>query len=58
MRKEVIGNCELYLGDCLDILPSLGKADAVITDPPYGIGWESFQRQREMGRQYPAKRMF
>jgi site-specific DNA-methyltransferase (adenine-specific)/modification methylase len=38
MRKEVIGNCELYRGDCLDILPSLGVVDAVITDPPYGIG--------------------
>jgi site-specific DNA-methyltransferase (adenine-specific) len=37
-RKEVIGNAELYLGDCLEILPSLPKVDAVITDPPYGVG--------------------
>ena len=37
MRKEVIGNAELYLGDCLEILPTLPKVDAVITDPPYGI---------------------
>ena len=36
MRKEVIGNAVLYLGDCLEILPSLPKVDAVITDPPYG----------------------
>jgi site-specific DNA-methyltransferase (adenine-specific)/modification methylase len=28
----------LYLGDCLDILPTLGKVDAVVTDPPYGVG--------------------
>jgi site-specific DNA-methyltransferase (adenine-specific)/modification methylase len=35
--KEVIGNATLYLGDCRDILPTLGKVDAVITDPPYGI---------------------
>src|SRR5712664_2155636 len=28
----------LYLGDCREILPSLGKVDAVVTDPPYGIG--------------------
>ena len=37
-RKEVIGNAELWLGDCMDILPTLPKVDAVITDPPYGIG--------------------
>lgn len=38
-RKEVIGSCELYLGDCLEVLPLLGKVDAVVTDPPYGIGF-------------------
>lgn len=27
----------LYLGDCREILPTLGKVDAVVTDPPYGI---------------------
>ena len=37
MRKEVIGNCTMYLGDCRDVLPTLGKVDAVVTDPPYGI---------------------
>lgn len=34
----VIGSATLYLGDCRDILPTLPKVDAVITDPPYGIG--------------------
>ena len=34
-RKEVIGNCELYLGDCLEVMPTLGKVDAVVTSPPY-----------------------
>lgn len=29
----------LHLGDCRDILPTLGKVDAVVTDPPYGIGF-------------------
>jgi site-specific DNA-methyltransferase (adenine-specific) len=32
---ERIGNATLYLGDCLEILPTLPKVDAVITDPPY-----------------------
>ena len=52
-RVETIGDCTLYLGDCLEILPTLGKVDAVVTDPPYGIGadrgagknaakWEAF----------------
>jgi site-specific DNA-methyltransferase (adenine-specific) len=35
-RVEHIGeNVTLYLGDCREILPSLGKVDAVVTDPPY-----------------------
>lgn len=37
-RREVIGDCTLYLGDCLEVLSTLGKVDAVVTDPPYGIG--------------------
>lgn len=36
--KVEIGDATLYLGDCMDILPTLDKVDAVITDPPYGIG--------------------
>jgi len=36
MNKTIIGNATLYLGDCMDILPTLPKVDAVITDPPYG----------------------
>lgn len=34
-RKEVIGDCTLYLGDCLEVMPMLGKVDHLITDPPY-----------------------
>jgi len=36
MRKETIGDCELYLGDCRDI--TLPDCDALVCDPPYGIG--------------------
>lgn len=35
-REEVIGDCRLILGDCLEVLPTLGNVDAVVTDPPYG----------------------
>ena len=35
-RKEVIGDCTLYLGDCLEVMPLLGKVDMVLVDPPYG----------------------
>ena len=38
VRVEHIGDCTLMLGDCAQILPTLGKVDAVLTDPPYGIG--------------------
>jgi site-specific DNA-methyltransferase (adenine-specific) len=37
MRKEVIGNATLYLADCLTVAADVAHADAVITDPPYGI---------------------
>jgi len=36
-RIERIGNATLYLADCREVLPTLPKVDAVITDPPYGI---------------------
>ena len=36
-EEVTIGDARLILGDCMDILPTLGKVDAVITDPPYGI---------------------
>lgn len=32
-----IGDCELILGDCLEVMPQLGKVDAVVTDPPYEL---------------------
>ncbi len=37
-RCERIGPHLLYLGDCREILPLLPRVDAVVTDPPYGIG--------------------
>ena len=52
-RMEVIGDCQLYLGDCLEILPTLGKVDALVTDPPYGIAdkWKGgFNKKHGWGK--------
>jgi len=35
-----VGDATLYHGDCVDILPTLDRVDAVVTDPPYGIGFK------------------
>jgi len=46
MRVEHIGDATLYEGDCLEILPTLGKVDAVVTDPEYGIRADEIQMER------------
>ena len=35
IREERIGDCRLILGDCLKVMPLLGKVDAILTDPPF-----------------------
>ena len=49
VEPVIIGNATLYLGDCRDILPTLGKVDAVVTDPPYGIGEDGGDKNRRRG---------
>lgn len=44
MRKEVIGSATLYLGDCREILSLLPPHDLLLTDPPYGIGYDPKSR--------------
>lgn len=41
VQKVVIGDATLYQGDCMDVLPVINSADAVISDPPYGINGSS-----------------
>lgn len=36
-RVEVIGGQTLIEADCLQVMPGLGRFDAVVTDPPYGV---------------------
>lgn len=41
IREVTIGDCRLIQGDCLEVMKELGAVDAVVTDPPYGIGESS-----------------
>lgn len=38
-EKVVIGNAELWCGDCREVFPLLTPVDSVLTDPPYGLGF-------------------
>jgi len=37
-RVVTIGRATLIQGDCRNVMPVLGKVDAIVTDPPYGLG--------------------
>jgi site-specific DNA-methyltransferase (adenine-specific)/modification methylase len=50
----IIGKATLYLGDCAEILPHLPRVDAVVTDPPYGIG-EAAGKAKTRGKLAVAK---
>jgi DNA modification methylase len=45
---------QLFHGDCRDVLPSLSGVDAVVTDPPYGIG-EAAGKNKSRGNLAVAK---
>ncbi|RVG29735.1 DNA-methyltransferase [Sinorhizobium meliloti] len=69
-RIEVIGSCELYLGDCMEIMPTLERVDAVVTDPPYGIdygkqgsfsashGWGPWRENVSWDAERPGREIF
>lgn len=61
--EEKDPDLKIYHGDCLDIMPLLPKVDLVVTDPPYGMDWntdttrfcagsEKSRRKRGAGRDY------
>lgn len=48
--KTVIGNCELYLGDCAEVMKEIPRVSAIVTDPPYEFqtsGGGIFRRNRD-----------
>lgn len=40
VERVEIGLATLYRGDCREVLPEIGTVDAVVTDPPYGVGFK------------------
>jgi len=53
MRIETIGDATLYLGNSLEIIPTLVHIDALITDPPYSSGGRTSQeRSRSTSEKY------
>jgi site-specific DNA-methyltransferase (adenine-specific) len=61
MREVVIGDCRLILADCRDVLPTLGKVDHVISDPPYEAVFHAamgkLRTLRNDGKEYASNRM-
>lgn len=50
--EQLAENISLHRGDAREILPTLGRVDAVLTDPPYGVlseNWDDMSR-RELAR--------
>lgn len=54
LKEERIGNQRLLLGDCLEVMPLLGRFDAVVTDPPFGISDEPFKGSDRTGKRKGA----
>lgn len=44
------GLVTLYLGDCRKLLPTI-KADAIISDPPYGFGYDPSRNRKDQRTQ-------
>lgn len=50
------GSVILWNADCADVLPLLTDIDAIITDPPYGHGWEGINSTAAGGRGWTKRR--
>ena len=50
-QARIIGDQLLIQGDCREVMAVLPKVDAVVTDPPYGIGESGGDKKRRRGYQ-------
>ena len=50
IEPVTIGRATLYLGDCRDIVPGLPALDAIVSDPPYGMSFQSNYRAQQHER--------
>ena len=53
-EKVTIGNCELWHGDCREVLPLLPPVDLILTDPPYGIAYDATHAKYMHGKNHGA----
>jgi predicted RNA methylase len=57
MQRLVLAlGVEVWLGDCMDIAPTLQGVDAVISDPPYGMAWPCENARFKGGSEASQKR--
>lgn len=48
IRREVVGDAVLYLGDSTKIWPAVAaEVESVVSDPPFGMNWVSNQAKHE-----------
>jgi site-specific DNA-methyltransferase (adenine-specific) len=57
IKKVEIGLATLYLADCMEVLPTLDQVDAVITDPPYGIGQDGGAQRTRGSKKTNGKKL-
>lgn len=69
-QEEFIGGQRLILGDCMEVMLELGRFDACVCDPPYGIdygkaggfsessGWKNWRGKAEWDKSPPEGLVF
>lgn len=53
-RVEIIGDATLHLGDCRDV--ELPASAALVSDPPYGMGWDTRTARFSGGQEHHRRR--